>query len=67
VQEYRRVVVNYPRGERVPTALYKEALALIELKQPRLAEARLRYLLEHFPQSEEAPLAREKLANPKGS
>jgi TolA-binding protein len=67
VQEFRRVVVNYPRGERVPTALYKEALALIELKQPRLAEARLRYLIEHFPQSQEAPLAREKLANPSGS
>ena len=67
VQEFRRVVVNYPRGERVPTALYKEALALIELKQPRLAEARLRYLIEHFPQSQEAPLAKEKLANPSGS
>ena len=62
VQEFRRVVVNYPRGERVPTALYKEALALIELKQPRLAEARLRYLIEHFPQSQEAPLAKERLA-----
>ena len=63
VQEFRRVIVNYPRGEKVPTALYKEALALLELKQPRLAQARLQYLLEHFPQSEEAPLARERLAS----
>ena len=63
VQEFRKVIVNYPRGEKVPTALYKEALALLELKQPSLAEARLKYLLEHFPQSEEAPLARDRLAS----
>lgn len=63
VQEFRRVIVNYPRGEKAPTALYKEALALLELRQPRLAQTRLRYLLDHFPQSEEAPLARERLAN----
>ncbi len=62
VQEFRKVIVNYPRGEKVPTALYKEALALLELKQPSLAEARLQYLLDHFPQAEEAPLARDRLA-----
>jgi TolA-binding protein len=62
VHEFRRVLVNYPRGSKVPTALYKEALALTELKQNALAQARLQYLLEHFPQSEEAPLAKESLA-----
>ena len=62
VQEFRRVLVNYPRGSKVPTALYKEAMALTELKQPALAQARLQYLLDHFPQSEEAPLAKERLA-----
>ncbi|MBI2525530.1 MAG: tetratricopeptide repeat protein [Candidatus Rokubacteria bacterium] len=62
VQEFRKVVLNYPRGEKVPTAIYKEALALIELRQPRVARLRLQYLLENFPQSEEAPLARERLA-----
>ena len=63
VQEFRRVSLNYPRGDKVPTALYKEALALLELKQTRLAQTRLQYLLDNFPQSEEAPLARERLAN----
>lgn len=61
VQEFRRVALNYPRGERVPTALYKEALALLELKQTKLAQARLQYLIDNFPQSEEAPLAKERL------
>jgi TolA-binding protein len=61
VQEFRKVFVNYPRGSQVPTALYKEALALAELKQTKLAQARLQYLVDNFPQSEEAPLARERL------
>lgn len=62
VQEFRKVIVMYPRGAKVPTALYKEALALAELKQTALARTRLQYLLDHFPQSEEAPLAKERLA-----
>ena len=62
VQEFRRVLLNFPRGSKVPTALYKEALALTELKQTSLAQARLQYLLDHFPQSEEEPLAKERLA-----
>ena len=49
------------RGRQVPTALYKEALALVELKQMKVAQARLQYLVDNFPQSEEAPLARERL------
>jgi tol-pal system protein YbgF len=62
VQEFRKVIVIYPRGARVPPALYKEALALTELKQTGLARSRLQYLVDHFPQSEEAPLAKERLA-----
>jgi len=61
VQEFRKVFVTYPGGRQVPTALYKEALALVELKQPKVAQARLQYLVDNFPQSEEAPLARERL------
>lgn len=63
VQEFRKVILNYPRGSKVPTALYKEALVLTELKQPAAARDRLQYLLDHFPQSEEAPLAKERLAS----
>lgn len=62
VQEFRKVIANYPRGDKAPTALYKEALALVELKQPALAQSRLQYLIDNFPQAEEAPLARERLS-----
>jgi tol-pal system protein YbgF len=62
VQEFKKVLVNYPRADKVPTALYKEALALIDLKQPAQAQARLQYLVDNFPRSEETNLARERLA-----
>lgn len=66
VMEFRKVIANYPRGDKAPTALYKEALALLELKQASVAQARLQYLIENFPQAEEAPLARERLTTLKG-
>src|SRR5439155_8686649 len=40
VQEFRKVLANYSRADKASTALYKEALALIELKQPQQAAAR---------------------------
>jgi len=61
VQEFKKVQANYPRADKVPTALYKEALALIDLKQPALAQARLQYLVDNFPRAEETSLARERL------
>lgn len=61
VQEFRRVLINYPRGDRVPSALYKEALALLELRQPELAAARLQFLVDQFPSTEEAAKAKEEL------
>jgi TolA-binding protein len=61
VQEFRKVLANYPRSDKAPAALYKEALVLIELKDPATAQARLQYLVDNFPQAEETPLARERL------
>jgi tol-pal system protein YbgF len=62
VQEFKKVLANYPRADKVPTALYKEALALIDLKQPAQAQARLQYLVDNFPRAEETAMARERLA-----
>jgi tol-pal system protein YbgF len=61
VQEFRKVLANYPRSDKAPAALYKEALVLIELKDPTTAQARLQYLVDNFPQAEETPIARERL------
>ena len=44
VQEFRKVQANYARSDKAATALYKEALALLDLKQPTVAQTRLQYL-----------------------
>ena len=62
VQEFRKVLANYPRSDKAPASLYKEALVLLELKQADAAQQRLQYLIDTFPQSEESTLARERLA-----
>jgi len=62
VQEFRKVLGNYPRSDKAPASVYKEALVLLELKQPAVAQQRLQYLVDTFPQSEESALARERLA-----
>ena len=62
MQEFRKVLANYPRSDKAPASLYKEALVLLELNQPAVAQQRLQYLVETFPQSEEAALARERLS-----
>ena len=40
-QEFRNVLIKYPRGDRVPAALYKEALALLDPREREVV--RLRY------------------------
>jgi TolA-binding protein len=62
VQAFRQVYVDHPRGDRVPAAAYKEALTLLEVNQPALAVARLQWLVDSFPSTEEAAKAREDLA-----
>jgi len=52
VREFRRVITNYPRGDKVPTAIYKEALALLDLKKPAEARTRLQYLIDTSPRRE---------------
>jgi len=67
VVEFRRLFTTYPRAEKVPSALFKEAIALIELKQTAQAQLRLQYLIDNFPQAAETPQARERLAALKSS
>jgi tol-pal system protein YbgF len=62
LQEFRKVLANYPRSDKAPAALYKEALTLIDLKEFGTAQARLQYLVDNFPQAEEVAMARERLA-----
>ena len=59
--EYAQVGTSYPTGDRVPAALYKLALSQEKLKQTAEARKTLSDLVQRYPLSGEAQLARERL------
>jgi tol-pal system protein YbgF len=59
--EYARVDSLYPKGDKVPAALYKRGLSLEKLGQAPEAKRTFEELIRRFPHSGEAQLARERL------
>ncbi|MDX1763581.1 MAG: tol-pal system protein YbgF [bacterium] len=60
--EFEEVIQRYPDGDKVPAALLKEGLAFHKLKDNGPARQILNKLIDKYPKSEEAQLARGKLA-----
>jgi tol-pal system protein YbgF len=59
--QFDEVVQKYPKGDRVPAALLKRALCLIELNRTPDGVVLLQHLIQTYPSSEEASLAKQKL------
>ena len=58
---FQEVIKNYPRKEKVPAAMLKQAMAFNAIKDTKSAKYVLKKLTESFPKSEEAKKAREML------
>ncbi|MBI2503679.1 MAG: tol-pal system protein YbgF [Candidatus Latescibacteria bacterium] len=58
---FQRLVKDYSKGDKVPGALLKLGYALAEQKEQAKAAASLREVVEKYPDSSEAKLAKEKL------
>jgi TolA-binding protein len=54
-------VRTYPQSSRAPTALYKNALSMRKAGRTREARQALETLVQNYPRSDEAELAREQL------
>jgi tol-pal system protein YbgF len=61
--EFHKVLENYSTGTKVPSALYKLGLSLLELKSVAQAKKYLQELKDQYPHTQEARLAQEKLEN----
>jgi tol-pal system protein YbgF len=59
--EFHKVLENYSTGTKVPSALYKLGLSLLELKSVGQAKKYLQELTDNYPNTQEAKLAKEKL------
>ena len=61
IEEFRRVIEEYPGQDKVPAACYKAALSFEHEEDQATARRYLEYLIEQFPDSREAGLAHERL------
>jgi tol-pal system protein YbgF len=59
--EFHKVLENYSTGTKVPSALYKLGLSLLELRSVQQAKKYLQELVDKHPGTQEAELAKQKL------
>jgi tol-pal system protein YbgF len=62
IQTFDHVITGYPRNERICPALYKIGLSAAEMGDAARARSNLKKVLEECPSSDEAKLAKNKLA-----
>jgi len=61
ILEYEKVIVTYPEGEKVSSALLKQALAFLELGDKTNARNLLKRVIDRYPQSDQAEMAKKRL------
>jgi tol-pal system protein YbgF len=65
ILEYEKAITKYPESGKVSAALFKQALAFLELGDKTNARNLLRKVIERFPNSEQAEMAKKKLETTK--
>ena len=61
ILEYEKAIAKYPEGDKIPAALFKQALAFLELGDKTNARSLLKRVIERYPHSEQAETAKKKL------
>ncbi len=61
ILEYEKAITKYPEGSKVPAALYKQGLAFLELGDKANARNLFKRVMERYPRSEQADMAKKKL------
>lgn len=61
IGEFQKVPEMYPGGNKVPDALLKIGMSYVNMNNPKNAEKTFRQLVDAYPQSEAAGLAKQKL------
>ncbi len=61
ILEYEKAIVKYPEGDKISAALFKQALAFLELGDKANARNLLKRVIEKYPQTDQADMAKKKL------
>jgi len=61
ILEYEKAISKYPEGDKVPAALFKQALAFLELGDKTNGRNLLKRVIERYPHSDQAEMAKKRL------
>jgi len=61
ILEYEKVIAKYPEGDKVSSAMLKQGLAFLELGDKTNGRSLLKRVMDRYPQSEQADIAKKKL------
>ena len=61
ILEYEKAIVKYPEGDKIPAAMFKQALSFLELQDKTNARTLLRRVIEKYPRSDQAEMAKKRL------
>ncbi len=58
---YQEVITKYPKGNKVPNAMLRQAIAFLEINDKTSSKLLLQKVIKQFPGSSEAKIAQKKL------
>lgn len=61
ILEYEKAIAKHPESGKIPAALFKQAIAFLELGDKTNGRNLLRKVIERYPHSEQAKMAKKKL------
>ncbi len=61
ILEYEKAIAKYPEGDKISAALFKQGLAFLELGDKATARNLLRRVMDRYPHSEQAEVAKKRL------
>jgi tol-pal system protein YbgF len=61
ILEYEKAIVKYPEGDKIPAAMLKQALSFLELRDKTNATNLFKRVIEKYPRSDQAEMAKKKL------
>ena len=61
ILEYEKAIAKYPEGDKIPAALLKQAFSFLELGDKTNGRNLLKRVIERYPQSEQADMAKKRL------
>ncbi len=61
ILEYEKAIAKYPEGDKISAALFKQALSFLELGDKTNARNLLKRVIDRYPHSEQAEMAKKRL------